>query len=373
VAVKIEEGEKMKIIIFLLFALPVAAQSVAVGNCQPHLVSYSTISAAVAAAVSGGTVLVCPGTYPEQVVITQPLTLRGLNLGTVGVKPVITVPSGGLVLDSSGDATQLSVLGVVEASAFGPVNISNLVVDGTGAQFTCPTTTTGNLIGIGYTYASGTLTNVTAQNQAPGGCGEGISLTGDSAITSTVNIQNSSVLNFDGTGIYTNASDYTEEVEFFVNLTADTISSANPLVYAGIETENTSGLIERSTVTVAGQYGIVIYNLWGDQYTQGNTVTGGLQAGIFSGASEYGYTNVIGNSVFNSSVGIATLDPIWTIIKANKITNSSIAAINMDCSGNSMAEGNTIFGAPVGIENATGNLYKNTFYNVTVQKTECMQ
>ena len=105
----------------ILAAQPSYAQTVAVGNCQPHLVSYLTISAAVAAATSGTTVLVCPGTYPEQVTVTQPLTLRGLNLRILGNNPVIAVPSGGLlVTDSSGNATQLSVLGE-EASAFGPV------------------------------------------------------------------------------------------------------------------------------------------------------------------------------------------------------------------------------------------------------------
>jgi len=41
-----------------LAALPSAAQTVAVGKCQPHLSSYSTISAAVAAVTSGATVLI---------------------------------------------------------------------------------------------------------------------------------------------------------------------------------------------------------------------------------------------------------------------------------------------------------------------------
>jgi len=72
-----------------------AQTTVAVGNCRPPLVSYSTISEAVAAVTPNSTVLVCPGTYPEQVTITQALKLKGLK-DEAGY-PVITVPSGGLV------------------------------------------------------------------------------------------------------------------------------------------------------------------------------------------------------------------------------------------------------------------------------------
>lgn len=72
-----------------------AKTTVAVGNCQPQLVSYSTISEAVAAVKPHSTVLVCPGTCPEQVTISTPLTLEGLA-DADGALPVITVPSGGV-------------------------------------------------------------------------------------------------------------------------------------------------------------------------------------------------------------------------------------------------------------------------------------
>jgi nitrous oxidase accessory protein NosD len=45
--------------------------------------SYSTIQSAVDAASPGGTVVVCPGTYSENVVISSPLTLRGLDGATI--------------------------------------------------------------------------------------------------------------------------------------------------------------------------------------------------------------------------------------------------------------------------------------------------
>src|SRR6202162_5946177 len=48
-----------------------------VGTCKAG--SFPTIGAAVAAAPSGATILVCPGIYPEQVTITKPLTVEGIQ------------------------------------------------------------------------------------------------------------------------------------------------------------------------------------------------------------------------------------------------------------------------------------------------------
>src|SRR5271157_1432615 len=75
-----------------------AGTKYAVGNCQPHLTSYATISQAVSSVPSGSTIEVCPGNYPEQVLITQPLTLQGVSSAGSDAAAV-TVPSGGLVLN----------------------------------------------------------------------------------------------------------------------------------------------------------------------------------------------------------------------------------------------------------------------------------
>src|SRR4051812_40602424 len=54
-------------------------------NPGGHFGCKSTISAAVAAASAGDTILVAPGTYKEAVVITKSLSLVGLH----GFQPVI--------------------------------------------------------------------------------------------------------------------------------------------------------------------------------------------------------------------------------------------------------------------------------------------
>jgi len=43
-------------------------------SCTPTV--YPTISAAVSAAASGDIILVAPGTYPESVTVSKPLSLR---------------------------------------------------------------------------------------------------------------------------------------------------------------------------------------------------------------------------------------------------------------------------------------------------------
>ena len=63
----------------LLVAQPLLAKTYYVGSCKTG--AYSTISAAVAAVPADSIIDVCPGTYPEQVVISQPLTLQGIASG----------------------------------------------------------------------------------------------------------------------------------------------------------------------------------------------------------------------------------------------------------------------------------------------------
>src|SRR5271165_5377924 len=77
-----------------------AASTFAVGTCKPTLGSYPTISAAVAAVPAGSTVMVCPGIYPEQLFISQPLTLNGVSIGDSG-QVIVTVPPAGLSMNST--------------------------------------------------------------------------------------------------------------------------------------------------------------------------------------------------------------------------------------------------------------------------------
>src|SRR5690348_7907759 len=82
----------LSVALILANSIPAAlAGSYAVGTCMPNLTSYQTISAAVSSVPAGSRVLVCPGMYPEQVLVTQPLTLQGISSGNSG-RAIITVP-----------------------------------------------------------------------------------------------------------------------------------------------------------------------------------------------------------------------------------------------------------------------------------------
>jgi pectin methylesterase-like acyl-CoA thioesterase len=84
----------MAVVLVFSHALPLAASSVVVGTCEPALPHFSTIQAAINASALGGTVLVCPGTYPEQISIYHPLTLRGVDNNGSDLA-LITMPPGG--------------------------------------------------------------------------------------------------------------------------------------------------------------------------------------------------------------------------------------------------------------------------------------
>jgi parallel beta-helix repeat protein len=86
----------------------------------------------------GSTVNVCPGTYAEQVVVNQAITVKGIVNGTSGAV-IITVPAGGLVANVTtptygNESAQLLVQNFTGAQA----KIMNLAIDGTGASVTCP-------------------------------------------------------------------------------------------------------------------------------------------------------------------------------------------------------------------------------------------
>ena len=65
-----------------LSAFSFAQTKYAVGTCQPKLTFYATISQAGSSVPSGATIEARPGHYPEQVLITQPLTLEGIAVGS---------------------------------------------------------------------------------------------------------------------------------------------------------------------------------------------------------------------------------------------------------------------------------------------------
>ena len=120
------------------------ASAGAVGaNCGTA--AYSSIGAAVGAVASGGTVIVCPGTYREDVIVDKPLTLMGQGAVTIdatGLENAIQVVSSNVtvrnfsLLNANGEGL---LVGIDSFADFGllpsdsPV-IQNVLVDNVKAN-----------------------------------------------------------------------------------------------------------------------------------------------------------------------------------------------------------------------------------------------
>ena len=266
------------------------ATSVAVGpsTCLPSLVHFATIQAAVSASPFGTIIKVCPGTYPEQVVISQPLTLEGVTDGT-GNAAVISVPGGGLVVNATsaefGPVTaQLLVNGAVG------VTINNLVVDGTGGTCVAGANRTVGIefFNVGTSNdgtAAGRLQNSVIRNQIDGcGVGEGIL-----ADTSFVTITGNELHNIDRTGIAADRAKTT---------------------------------ITNNSLQHSSNYGILL------DFDSGSTVSGNTISDSVNYASilvEDGSTNAVitKNTVVNTTEGIWLLSAYYAKVTQNIVSNAT--------------------------------------------------
>jgi hypothetical protein len=149
--------------------------------------AFRTIQSAVNAAPAGGTVVVCTGTYHEQVVLSKPLSLNGQDavINQAGVTPafMVTLPGlgkqtifAGVVIVSS-DVT-ISGFKVTKAQGEG------ILAAGLGGTITgvniSDNAVVNNDLGGGVPPKSKYF-QCAAQGVVPGDCGEGIHLAGSVA------------------------------------------------------------------------------------------------------------------------------------------------------------------------------------------------
>jgi hypothetical protein len=372
--------------------------AVAVGTCRPSLISFTTIQAAVNAVPAGGTVYVCPGTYPEQVAISKKLTVTGISYGG-GNAAVILPPGGGLVANATSLATGNPIAAQiwvhdVNLTTMGAVNISNLIVDGTGNNIA---SCSPNPMGILYQNASGTIAHVVARNQSPepysqyGGCQTGLGIFVQSGptgagTTSTVTVSGSTVHNYAKNGITGN------EVGTTLNATGNSVVGVGP----------TTGAAQNGIQIGFGATGKMTSNSVADDVWAPDTINDAGDAA--SGLLVYASPNVTisGNSVANTQFGIAiATDPSETTagggntitsnkvsgthifdgidvctdtntVKSNTINSSDEAGIHVDssCGGgntSNIVQYNTINEACAGLlvgNSSGGTIGPNIFFNV---------
>ncbi len=363
---------------------------------------YATIGAAVTAAPAGGTVQVCPGTYPEQVGIEKNLTLKGITATIAGQganQAVITAPSGGIVANTTSLSSGYPIAAQIWVHDATAVSISDVVVDGSGNN---GLTYCGapNLIGIYYQDASGTVNRVVTRNQTsvpPNGCQSGAGLgiyvqSGDDAAhptggTSTLTVENSSVHDFQKNGITGN------EPGTALTVTGNEVRGQGPTTTGAAE----NGIQFGFGATGKATSNMVIDEIWA---LDTSSDTGDAAAGIlvYDSAGVTVSSNHVGNTQFGIAVvgdgsspandatissnvldGTLIFDAIEVCgstggtITGNTVTGSTESGIHLDGTCNSPApttsvatvSGNYINEACAGILNGVSQTVgANTFFNV---------
>ncbi len=160
---------------------------------------YTTIAAAVSAAASGDVIAICPALYPEQLIITKPLTLRGIEVS--GIKRVLLQPS---LTDLMGLPTE-AVITVMNTDG---VTIENLAVD---ASHNTVTGCSPGVASVHFFNASGAVKNSAifgGQLASPLSCttlpfGNGFGVRVDSNLPGpfTVSVKNSSIHDYTANGV----------------------------------------------------------------------------------------------------------------------------------------------------------------------------
>jgi parallel beta-helix repeat protein len=382
----------------LVFAICIAASANAaityVGTCTGALIHYPTIQQGVNASAAGGTVKVCPGTYPEQVEIKKNLTLEGFTVGTSN-QVVVAAPGGGVVANTTSLATGNPIAAQIYVHDAASVTVTDVVVDGAGNGF-------GNncgapdLIGIYYQDASGLVNQVVARNQTASpanGCQwglgifvqSGVSLVTHNAGTSTVTVENSSVHDFMKNGITGN------EVGTALTVTSNEIRGQGSTTGAaenGIQLGfGATGKVTSNTVIDEiwapdtssdpgdAAAGILVYDVAGS--TVSSNHVGGTQFGIAvvgDGGTPADNATISSNVLDGTLIfdGIDVCGSSGGTISSNIVTGSTQSGIHLDgtcapvASGGTTVSSNVINEACAGILNGTaGNTLSpaSTFFN----------
>lgn len=333
-------------VILLLGTNLMLAANYAVGTCKPGLPSFSTISSAVSGVPSGSTVEVCPGTYAEQVFITQSLTLKGIASGN-NSDVVIAAPTSGLT-------TIVSIFGLTVAPqvavSAGPVNISNITVDGTGNGVTCPTWLAGIFYGDG---SSGIVNAVTARNLSTLSCATSIGAWLEGNSGESITVENSSFHDIDNSSVLTNGS-------FSPTVKANSMEAA----FIQVQWAGGPGSVTGNVMN-GGSVGVLIE---APGSVSGNTITNSGTYGIWVPFSVGGGLMATSNKISNVPTGIYSSDSGDTY-KGNTITKVG-TAVEFNCTSPTVVS-NAITDATTGLDQVPASFSAaNSFNSVATIRTD---
>lgn len=171
-------------------------------DCDAPTAASATIQGAVNAASAGDTILVCPGTYDEQVVVaTDDITIRGAGTGSTVVRP------SAVVANATGVVTPVPVpaSAIVLVDGARNVTLQDFTIDGGAADsgeslnLTCGFTP--HYLGIFYLDSSGTVDGMQVANVTSAtSCGFAIRVESVSTTSNQVELTGNLVENY-GFGI----------------------------------------------------------------------------------------------------------------------------------------------------------------------------
>jgi parallel beta-helix repeat protein len=312
--------------------------------------TFATIQAAVnAAALSGDTVLVNPGTYTEQVKITKSLTLQGNGAGVIIQAPTTLTPDNG----------QSSLVEIFGGGL--TVNINNLTIQGPN-----PMITAGIFIAGGAT-ANVTGTAINQINQGAANFGvqgvRGILVGSSAGGPGQATITNCIVTNYQKTGIVTGGTGTTVAI---TGTTVTGVGSMSPL--AALTAQNGIQISAGTTAQLSNN------TVSGNEFTGMNSgpdpTMNQQSVGIFNFSDGSSFT---GNTVFGNDEGIfnANTGTTASTISGNTVENNRFQGIILT-GGTATVSNNTITGNNIGVAlrassgdtlNALGTLVSNNIAN----------
>ncbi len=360
---------------------------------------FRTIRSAVNAVRSGGTVVVCAGTYHEQVVLTKPLSLVGqrATIDETGVTPKFKVTLPGL-------GTQTIFAAVVIASSH--VTLSGFTVTNAQGEGVLAAGLGGPVSGIAISHDSVVHNDLgggvppkspyfecAAEGLAPGDCGEGVHFAGNvahSTISGNFIADNSGgVLLSDDVGP---THDNVVENNVVTGNTTDcgiTVPGHNPdaLSAKGARQPAVAGVyrnvIKNNVVTdngVEGEGAGVLFANAGpgtasyDNLVQGNYIAGNGLSGVTMHAHTLGkgqFEDLSGNVIVGNTIGKNNLDgdTLDSPASPEDLKTTGVLVFSGGTRVTVTIARNIIFDNAIGIwlskpVKAFG-LGTNTFYNVT--------
>jgi hypothetical protein len=354
----------------LSFAGTYVAYPVGSKNCNIKLVGFQTIQAAVNAVPSGSTIEVCPGLYPEQVVISKPLTLTaftGAASEASNAEVLIQIPAGGAT-GNIYDGIIGSMYPQILVSSTGPVNITDIAFDGTGNNIPDGY---GNLAAVFYEESSGTVNGVSVANEIDFGGGMGIVAAANTI--QTVTVENSDFRSFDGLGIWgkTNTSS-----SLTLNAKSNTINdTGNNGVYGGTDgvylLGPVSGTIQSNLVNGSGSGFGMSFDGSAATVTANTIVAGAIDGPPNSGIEVNGGSNTVkGNRILSGPIGVGivlTGAATGGSVTGNTITGGS-GGYGIDMCGQGTASGFTVTGNTI-VDTPGFGLRKPASGNTTTPNT----